>query len=90
MLRSARGGANSIPAGVSSRIPPVARNEPNADEATRYDEILDAAVRSEGRPQLLGVDAGDEEVGVPRLEPEQLVADGAADEIGVQSERADI
>jgi hypothetical protein len=33
-----------------------------------------------------GVDAGDEKVRVPGLEPEQLVADGAAYEIRVELE----
>ena len=36
----------------------------------------------------LAVDPGDEEVGVLRVEPEQLVAYGAADEVGVEAERA--
>ena len=85
-----RGGANSIPAGVSSRISAVARMEPDADEPVGDDEILDAPVRRERGPQPLGVDAGHEEVGVLRVEPEQLVAHGAADEVGVEPERADV
>ena len=86
---SFRGGANSIPAGVNPRIRP-ARVEPDADEPVRDHEVLDAPVRRERRAQPLGVDAGYEEVRVLRLEPEQLVAHGAADEVGIQPEPADV
>ena len=85
-----RGGANSIPAARQLADPAVARMEPDADEPVGDDEILHAAVRRERRAQPLGVDARDEEVGVLRVEPEQLVAHGAADEVGVEPERADV
>ncbi len=68
----------------------VARMETHADEAVGDDEVLDAAVRLERALQAVGVDARDEEVGVLRLEPEQLVADGAADEIRVEVQAADV
>ncbi len=42
------------------------------------------------RPQPFGVEPGHEEVRVLRVEPEQLVAHGAADEVGVEPERADV
>ena len=67
-----------------------AREEPEPDRAARDDELIDPAVRRERRAQLLGVEAGDEEVRVLRVDPEQLVADGAADEVGVEPERADV
>jgi hypothetical protein len=58
----------------------------HADEPSRDDEVLDAAMRREPALQLLGVDTGDEEVRILRLDPEQLVADGAADDVGVELE----
>jgi hypothetical protein len=65
--------------------------EPDTDEPSGDDEVLDSAVRLERALQPLCVDAGDEEVGVLRvLHPEQLVADGAADEVGVEPERVDV
>jgi hypothetical protein len=60
--------------------------QPHADEPPRDDEILDAPERRERGLQAVGVDAGNEEVRVLRLEPEELVADGAADEIGIEPE----
>jgi hypothetical protein len=60
--------------------------QPHADEPSRDDEILDATVRREPTLQLVGVDAGDEEVRILRVEAEQLVADGAADDVGVELE----
>ena len=68
----------------------VAGMQAYSDEPVRHDEILDAPVRLQPRPQRVGVDARDEKVGVLRLEAEELVADGAADEIRVQPERADV
>ena len=88
--RSRRGGANSIPAGASLADRPLAREEPQPDEPPRDDEILDPAVRLESPPELLGVDARHEEVGVLRLAAEQLVAHRAADEVGVEPEPADV
>ncbi len=70
--------------------PAVVRVEADTHEAIGDDEILDAAVRSERRPQPLGVDAGHEEIRVLRVEAEQFVAHGAADEVGVEPERADV
>jgi hypothetical protein len=60
--------------------------EPHTDEASRDDEIFDATVRREPPLQLLRVDTGDEEVRVLRLEAEELVADGAADDVRVELE----
>jgi hypothetical protein len=60
--------------------------QPHADEPSRDDEILDAPVRRETPLQLAGVDAGNEEVRVLRVEAEQLVADGAADDVRVELE----
>ena len=45
---------------------------------------------SERRPQAFRVDLWHEEVGVLRVEPEQLVAHGATDEVGVESERTHV
>ena len=64
--------------------------QPDADEPVGNDEVLDAPVRSERGPQPLGVEAGHEEVGVLRVQPEQLVAHGAADEVGVEAQLADV
>jgi len=63
---------------------------PGADEPSGDDEILDVPVRSELLLQLFGVYARDEEVRILRLVAEQLVADGAADEVGVEAEAVDI
>ena len=90
VLTSLRGGANSIPAGASRRIALVARIQPRADEAAGDDQVLDLAVRRERSLQPVRVDARNEEVRVLRLEAEQLVADGAADEIRVEAERVDV
>ena len=45
--------------------------------------------RGAGGAQPLVVDARDDEVRILRLEAEQLVADGAADEICIEAEPAD-
>src|SRR5207253_7598177 len=68
----------------------VARVEANAHGPPRNDELLGPSVRLERGAQPLDVDAGNEEVSVLRLVPEQLVAHGAADDVRVQPERADI
>ena len=65
----------------------VPRQQPHADALVGDDEILDLAVRLERRPQLGVADARDDEVELRRRPPEQLVADGAADEVGVEPER---
>jgi hypothetical protein len=57
----------------------------HADEPARDDQVLDTAVRLECPLQPVGVDARDEEVRILRLETEQLVADGSADEIRVET-----
>jgi hypothetical protein len=57
----------------------------HTDEPARDDQVLDAAVRLECPLQPVGVDARDEEVSILRLETEQLVADGSADEIRVET-----
>src|SRR5439155_643685 len=69
---------------------PVARPETQPDALPRDLEVLDTAVRLEQGAQLLVIDAEDEEIRVLRVEPEQLVADGAADEVRVEPERADV
>ena len=68
----------------------VARVQPDADEPVGDDEILDAPVRGERGPQPLGVDAGHEEVGVLRVQPEQVVAHGSADDVGVEAQLTDV
>ncbi len=59
-------------------------------QAARNDENLHPAVRRERLPQLLGVDAEHEEVGVLRVQAEQLVANRAADEVRVEPQPANI
>src|SRR5579884_1631341 len=68
---------------------PLPREEPDADDAVRDDERLDLAVRSQPPQELVLVETGNEEVRVLRRAPEQLVSDGAADEVGVEVEAAD-
>src|SRR5262249_34509369 len=68
----------------------VLRPKAHPDELSRDLEILDAAVGLEGAAERVVVDAEDEEVRVLRLEPEQLVANRAADEVRVEPERADV
>jgi hypothetical protein len=48
--------------------------------------VLDATVRQEERAEALLVDTGDEEILVGVLDPEQLVANGAADHVCVDTE----
>ncbi len=60
--------------------------KPDADESPGDDEVVDASVGGEPPLELVGIDARDEEVRVLRLDPEQLVADGAADDVGVELE----
>ena len=67
-----------------------ARVEAEADGPSGDDEIVDAPVRRERVAKLIGVEPGDEEVGVLRRAAEQLVADGAADEVRIEPERADV
>ena len=75
------------------REPPdvlVARVQPRADEAAGDDEVFDLAVRRECLLQSVRIDARNEEVRVLGLEAQQLVAHGAADEIGVEAELVDV
>ena len=85
---SFRGGAKLDPGGRQPADPAVIRMEPDADEPVGDHEILHAPVRCEGGAQPVGVDARHEKVGVLRLQPEQLVAHGAAHEVGVEPEIA--
>jgi hypothetical protein len=57
----------------------------HADEPSGDDQVVDAAVRLESPLQPVGVDTRDEEVRILRLETEQLVADGSADEVRVEA-----
>ena len=68
----------------------VPRQQPHADALVGDDEILDLAVRLERLPQLGVTHARDDEVELRRRPPEQLVADGAADEVGVEPERVHV
>ncbi len=70
--------------------PSVAWEEPDAHQPVGDHEIFHAAVWSQCRAELVGVDAQHEEVRILRVEPEQLVAHGAADQVGVQAQRADV
>src|SRR5207302_1276160 len=58
----------------------------DSDQPVRDDEIVNAAVRLEHRSEAVGVDARNEEVRVLGVLAEQLVADGAADEVRVEPE----
>ena len=78
------------PGGASARIAAVARVEADADELSVHLHVLDPAVRLERRAQAGLIDARDEEVLVGVLDPEQLVAHGAADDVRVEAERADV
>ena len=53
-------------------------------------EILDTPVRLECGAQAGVVDAGDEEVLVRVVDPEELVAHGAPDDVRIEAERADV
>ena len=68
----------------------IAREEPHADELSVHLHVLDPSVRRERRPQPFLIDPGNEEVLVRVLDPEQLVAHGAADDVRVEPERADV
>ena len=68
----------------------VARVEADADELAVDLEVLDPPVRLERRAQAGVVDARDEEVLVRVVDPEQLVAHGAPDDVRIEAERADV
>jgi hypothetical protein len=69
---------------------PVAREEAHTHELAVHLHVLDAPVGREGGAQPGLVDAGDEEVLVGVLDPEQLVTHRAAHDVGVEPERADV
>ena len=69
---------------------PVSRKEAHADPLLRDDQILDLPVRLERRAQLGVTDPGHDEVAFLDGQPEQLVANRAADEVGVEPERMDV
>ena len=66
----------------------VAREQARADVLAGDDEVLDLPVRLERGPQLGVANAGNDEVGVADRLAEQLVADRAAHNPGVEPERA--
>ena len=68
----------------------VARVEADADELAVDLEVLDPPVRLECRAQAGVVDARHEEVLVRVVDPEQLVAHGAPDDVRIEAERADV
>jgi len=68
----------------------VPRQQPHPDALVRDDEILDLPVRLERGSQLVVPDSRDDEVELRRGPSEQLVADGAADDVGVESERVHV
>ena len=70
--------------------PAIARMKAESNEAVGDDEILDASVRCECRAKPIGVETGNEKVGVLRIEPEQFIADSATDEIGVEPQRTHV
>ena len=79
-----------MPLGASLRI---SLSRGRRRRPTRWPATSRSSTRpwgSSARAKLVVVDAEDEEVGVLRVEPEQLVADGAADEVRVEPERADV
>jgi hypothetical protein len=69
----------------------VPREQPDADALVGDDEVLHLPVRLERGAELLVPDPGDDEVEVAAgRPPEQLVAHGAADEVGVESQRVHV
>ncbi len=82
--RSSRGGANSIPAGASVADRAIPRVQAHPDGPSGDHERLDLPVGSQRGAQTVRVDARNEEVGVLRLSPEQLVAHCSADEVRVE------
>jgi hypothetical protein len=67
----------------------VARIQPSTDLPARNLEVLHLAVRIERAAKSVVVDARNDEIRVLRVEPEQLVANGPADEVRVEPETAD-
>ena len=76
------------PGGCEPTQLPVARVEPHPDLPAGDLELLDAAVWLEQAPQALDVDPGHDKVGVLRVEPKQLVAHSAPDEVGIDAKAA--
>ena len=79
-----------MPFGALSRSRAVTRVEAHADRPSGDRQLLCAPVRGERPSETVDVDAGHQEVGVLRLEAEQPVADGAADDVCVQVERSHV
>ena len=69
---------------------PVGRVEAHADGPVCDDQLLGTPVRRQQLSQARDVDAGHEEVCVLRVATEQLVSHRAADDVGVEAERADV
>ena len=90
MLRSRRGGVSSIPAGAAARTLASRGWKRTPDELAVHLHVVDAPVRLERGPEPRLVEAGNEEVLVRVLDPEQLVPHRAADDVRVEAERADV
>jgi hypothetical protein len=69
---------------------PVVRMQAHTDELAVHLHLLDATVWLQQRAQLRLVDPRHEEVLVGVRDAEQLVPHGAADDVRVQPERADV
>jgi hypothetical protein len=78
------------PGGLQRAYLLVTRKQPDADLLVRHDEVLHLPVRLERSPQLGVADARDDEVELAHRPPEQLVAHGAADHVGVEAERVHV
>jgi len=68
----------------------VARIEAHADRPPGDRQLIGAPMRREQLAQTVDVDARHEEIRILRLETEQLVTHGAADDVRVQLERANV
>ena len=90
MLRSRPRRRELDPGGCGGADARVPRVEAHPDELAVHLHVVDAAVRLERGPQARLVEAGNEEVLVRVLDAEQLVPDGAADDVGVEPERTDV
>ena len=76
------------PSGREGTQPRLARVEACPDASPGDLQLFDLPVGLECRVQAFVVDAGHDEVGVLRLESEQLVANRAAHEVRVETETA--
>jgi len=68
----------------------LARDEPHADRPPGDDELLDPAVGRERLSKLGAVESGHQKIRVLGGAPEELIANDAAHEVGVEAERADV